>query len=94
MLPFGMWTVIKPNQAMGPPGKNFAADQIGGVYTAENVRNSGIAYRVMEELLRRIFAEKNTACLFVKKDNRPALTLYRKLGFRIAEGYQICYFKT
>jgi hypothetical protein len=78
----------------GTNARGFTADQIGGVYTAENVRNSGIAYKVMEELLRRIFAEKNTACLFVKKDNRPALTLYSKLGFLIAEGYQICYFKT
>ena len=53
----------------------------------------GIAFRVMEELLRRIFADKRTACLFVKKDNRPALSLYRKLGFRVGDGYQISYFK-
>ncbi len=77
----------------GTNARGFATDQIGGVFTAENERNSGIAYRVMEELLRRIFAEKRTACLFVKKDNRPALSLYRKLGFRVADGYQICYFK-
>jgi ribosomal protein S18 acetylase RimI-like enzyme len=48
----------------------------------------------MEELLRRIFAEKQTACLFVKTNNLPALSLYRKLGFRIGDGYQISYFKT
>jgi GNAT superfamily N-acetyltransferase len=77
----------------GTNARGFATDQIGGVFTVENERNSGIAYRVMEELLRRIFAEKRTACLFVKKDNRPALSLYRKLGFRAADGYQICYFK-
>jgi GNAT superfamily N-acetyltransferase len=78
----------------GTNARGFTADQIGGVFTVEKVRNSGIAFRVMEELLRRIYAEKTTACLFVKKDNLPALSLYRKLGFRIADGYQISYFKT
>ena len=78
----------------GTNARGFTTDQIGGVFTVTNERNSGIAFRVMEELLQRIFAEKLTACLFVKKDNRPALSLYRKLGFRAADGYQICYFKT
>jgi len=78
----------------GTNARGFTTDQIGGVFTVEKVRNSGIAFRVMEELLRRIFAEKLTACLFVKKNNLPALCLYRKLGFRVADGYQISYFKT
>jgi GNAT superfamily N-acetyltransferase len=78
----------------GTNARGFGADQIGGVFTVETVRNSGIAYRVMEELLRRIFAEKHTACLFVKKANRPALSLYRKLGFRVRDGYRINYFKS
>ena len=77
----------------GTNARGFTTDQIGGVFTVEEVRNSGIAFRVMEELLRRIFADKQTACLFVKKDNGPALSLYRKLGFRIGDGYQISYFK-
>jgi GNAT superfamily N-acetyltransferase len=78
----------------GTNARGFTTDQIGGVFTVENERNSGIAFRVMEELLRRIFADKHTASLFVKKDNLPALSLYRKLGFRILDGYQISYFKT
>ncbi len=78
----------------GTNARGFTTDQIGGVFTVEKVRNNGIAFRVMEELLQRIFAEKQSACLFVKKDNLPALSLYRKLGFRVAEGYQISYFKT
>jgi len=78
----------------GTNARGYTTDQIGGVFTVEKVRNSGIAFRVMEELLRRIFADKQTASLFVKKNNKPALSLYRKLGFRIVDGYQICYFKT
>ncbi len=77
----------------GTNARGFTVDQIGGVFTEEDVRNSGIAFRVMEELLRRIFAEKPTVCLFVKKNNLPALALYRKLGFRVADGYRISYFK-
>jgi predicted GNAT family acetyltransferase len=78
----------------GTNARGFTTDQIGGVFTVESERNSGLAFRVMEELLRRIFSEKPTACLFVKKDNLPALSLYRKLGFRAADGYQISYYKT
>lgn len=77
----------------GTNARGFGTDQIGGVFTVESERNSGLAFRVMEELLRRIFSEKPTACLFVKKGNSPALSLYRKLGFRTMEGYQISYYK-
>jgi predicted GNAT family acetyltransferase len=77
----------------GTNARGFDTDQIGGVFTVESVRNSGVAYRVMVELLRRIFSQKQIVCLFVKKNNLPALSLYNKLGFRIVEGYQISYFK-
>lgn len=77
----------------GTNARGFTADQVGGVFTVEDVRNSGIAFRVMEELLRWIFAQKSTVCLFVKKNNLPALSLYGKLGFREADGYRISYFK-
>ncbi len=77
----------------GTNARGFTVDQIGGVFTVEDARNSGIAFRVMEELLRRIFSEKSTVCLFVKKNNLPALALYGKLGFRVADGYRISYFK-
>jgi GNAT superfamily N-acetyltransferase len=77
----------------GTNARGFNIDQIGGVFTVEEVRNSGIASRVMEELLRRIYGEKKAACLFVKKNNQPALSLYKKLGFRIGDGYRISYFR-
>ena len=78
----------------GTNARGFRTDQIGGVFTAEEARNSGVACRLMEELLGRIFAEKSVACLFVKKTNQPALSLYRKLGFRTVDGYRISYFKS
>jgi hypothetical protein len=78
----------------GTNARGFLVDQIGGVFTTERERNTGIAQRVMLELLRIIYAEKHTACLFVKKSNLPALSLYKKLGFRVGDGYKICYFRT
>jgi ribosomal protein S18 acetylase RimI-like enzyme len=77
----------------GTNARGFRTDQIGGVFTAEDVRKTGIAYRVMEELLKRIFAEKPMVCLFVKETNLPALSLYRKLGFLSADRYRISYFR-
>jgi hypothetical protein len=78
----------------GTNARGFATDQIGGVFTVEKERNRGVASLVMVELLGRIFSEKSMVCLFVKKNNMPALSLYRKLGFTIADGYRINYFKS
>jgi predicted GNAT family acetyltransferase len=77
----------------GTNARGFGVDQIGGVFTLEKLRNSGIAFRVMEELLRQVFAHKDMACLFVKKDNLPALALYKRLGFATADSYRISYFQ-
>ena len=71
--------------------RGFAVDQIGGVFTCKELRNQGIAYTVMKELLHCIFRTKREVSLFVKKTNTPALALYKKLGFSIQGSYQIDY---
>lgn len=75
----------------GTNARGFHADQIGGVYTVEELRGGGIAAVVMSELLERIFRARRTVSLFVKTANRPALGLYRKLGFRSLDAYRISY---
>jgi GNAT superfamily N-acetyltransferase len=77
----------------GTNARGFSVDQIGGVFTVEGERNRGIGHAAMRALLERIFREKESACLFVKKSNQPAIALYRRLGFQILEGYRISYYR-
>jgi predicted GNAT family acetyltransferase len=72
--------------------RGFTVDQIGGVYTVPTDRGKGYAHAVMVALLGGIFAEKSTACLFVKKKNRPAISLYNGLGFQPVNEYTISYY--
>jgi uncharacterized protein len=72
--------------------RGFTVDQIGGVYTVPGDRGKGFARAVMVALLGRIFAEKSGACLFVKKKNRPAISLYHGLGFQPVNEYAISYY--
>jgi hypothetical protein len=76
----------------GTNARGFSYDQIGGVFTRPDMRGKKIARVLMKELLASIFKNNKGACLFVKKTNTSALKLYRALGFRIAEDYQISYF--
>lgn len=81
--------------AIGKAGTNargFCYDQIGGVFTVPAMRNRGIGRAVMRALLEHLLSQKGGACLFVKRDNQPAITLYNRLGFAIAGGYRIDYY--
>ena len=72
--------------------RGFAVDQVGGVYTVPSERGKGIGAMVVTELLRAMFLEKDAACLFVKKHNRPAIALYDRLGFAPVTDYVISYY--
>ena len=72
--------------------RGFSVDQVGGVYTVPEERGKGIAAAVVAELLKATFAEKEAACLFVKKRNRPAIALYDRLGFAPVTDYIISYY--
>ena len=83
----------RPVSKAGTNARGFGVDQLGGVFTLEGERGRGIARRVMGALLERIFREKATVSLFVKKHNGPAVALYRRLGFRELEDFRISYFR-
>ncbi len=73
--------------------KGLFYNQIGGVYTKPKFRNQGISTYLMKYLLNNIYSDKKGAVLYVKKENIPALTLYKNLGFKIAGNYSAHYIK-
>ncbi|HTP59538.1 MAG TPA: GNAT family N-acetyltransferase [Spirochaetia bacterium] len=72
--------------------RGFAVDQIGGVFTVPEARGMGLGKMVVSALLKRVLREKEAACLFVKKRNRPAIALYERLGFAPVTDYVISYY--
>ncbi len=82
----------RPLAKAGTNARGYGVDQIGGVFTVASERGKGLARIVMAALLEAIFAEKPTACLFVKKSNAPAIAVYERLGFETVGGYTISYY--
>jgi GNAT superfamily N-acetyltransferase len=80
-----------PIAKAGTNARGYNVYQIGGVFTQRNYRRMGLAHLLMLELLKHIFRLNKTACLFVKKINKPAVMLYRKLGFTIIADFRITY---
>lgn len=74
-------------------GKGIGYNQIGGVYTKPEFRNRGVSTNIMKILLNEIHISGRKAVLYVKKNNKPALALYRKLGFHIIDEYMAYYVK-
>jgi GNAT superfamily N-acetyltransferase len=80
-----------PIAKAGTNARGYNVYQIGGVFTQRNYRRRGLANLLMLELLKHIFRLNKTVCLFVKKINKPAVMLYRKLGFKIIADFRISY---
>ncbi len=76
----------------GTNARGFRYDQIGGVFTHPRLRGRGIARSLMIELLAVLHGEGKNTCLFVKKTNPPALSLYRNLGYIITDDFLISYY--
>jgi hypothetical protein len=72
--------------------RGYKVDQVGGVYTVPEERGKSLAKAVVSQLLKTVFSEKQGACLFVKKHNRPAIALYERLGFLPTTDYVISYY--
>jgi predicted GNAT family acetyltransferase len=57
--------------------------EISAVCTDPDYRGRGYAQLLVSELMRRIFARRETPFLHVKTDNTDAIHVYEKLGFRV-----------
>lgn len=83
----------EPAAKVGTNAIGFGHCQIGGVFTAGQYRRRGISRSLMIRLLEEIHNRGCSAVLFVRKSNKAAVQLYRKLGFDIIGEYQITYTK-
>lgn len=54
---------------------------IGGVYTHPLFRGKGFAKTVTSAVARHLFGVSNVVTLYVRSDNRAAISAYRTLGF-------------
>ncbi|MCR4741454.1 MAG: GNAT family N-acetyltransferase [Treponema sp.] len=66
--------------------------QIGGVFTHPLYRRNSYAWHLVYELSRKIRQTQRNVCLFVKEKNQPAIELYKHLGFKKVDKYQITYY--
>jgi len=70
------------------------AAQVSGVFTPPGRRGRGLAGRGLAELCLRLLERCRAACLFVNRHNRPALALYRRLGFVERADWYSAFFDT
>lgn len=66
-------------------------EQIGGVYTSPQYRGQGLASSLVKELIGIIEKRSKIPCLFVRKGNKPAYHIYKKLGFITVSDFFIAY---
>ncbi len=55
---------------------------IGGVYTHPNHRNKGYATLATSSVTEEALKRTDTAALFVRSDNYPAIRVYEKIGYK------------
>jgi predicted GNAT family acetyltransferase len=72
-------------------GSGINCTQIGGVFTIPEYRNRGICRLVTGKLTEKILDGGKKPSLFVKQENKPAISVYIKLGFKITSGFKIIY---
>ncbi len=90
-----VYTARRNRQFIAKAGTNARGvnwSQIGGVYTVPELRSQGISRRLMQRILISLSGVGQGASLFVKRNNLPAVHLYRKLRFNELAHFSIAYF--
>ncbi len=67
--------------------RGYFYDQIGGFYVKPAYRSKGVGKAVLFHLLRRIKEEQRDPVLFVRPENLPAISVYRRAGFWLDGDY-------
>ena len=58
---------------------------VGAFFTLAGSRKKGYGSAIVTEVSKKASATSKYACLFVRSTNNEAISLYRKLGFKIAD---------
>jgi RimJ/RimL family protein N-acetyltransferase len=68
--------------------------QLGGIFTKKEYRGLKLSTLCLNTMINDIFNNygKDKVALFVKKNNTPAINLYKKIGFNILFSTTLCYF--
>lgn len=66
--------------------------QLGGIFTHPLYRHNYYAWHLINTICTRIQKSGKSVCLFVKDRNNPAISLYKKIGFKKVEKLNIIYF--
>ena len=72
--------------------EGYACAQLGGIFTQQRYRKLGIAYQCTVTLCESLFSRYTDLALFVKIQNKSAISLYDTIGFRMHSNYSIHYF--
>ena len=72
--------------------RSFSRCQIGGVYILPEYRGLGIASRLIAVFTQSLLDGGMGVSLFVKKRNKNARSVYRRLGFAVLGDYRISYY--
>ena len=72
--------------------ESYSRFLVGGVYVHTDFRGLGIARRMTAAFTDSLLAQGKGVSLFVKKENKAAISVYRKLGFEFLSDYRISYF--
>ena len=90
-----LYAVKKEGKYIAKAGINasgFRWNQIGGVFTIPEYRNSGVGAANMMMLTNDCFQYKKKCALFVKIKNPAARQMYKKIGFTESCDFRISYF--
>jgi predicted GNAT family acetyltransferase len=83
------------NQLVGKintSAQSYSYFLIGGVYVHPSYRNKGIAQCMTKFFVNDLIRQNKDVILFVKKENRSAVTVYQKTGFDFFADYRINYY--
>ncbi|RLE93005.1 MAG: hypothetical protein DRN04_08605 [Thermoprotei archaeon] len=69
---FGGYRVAEPEVYM-----------LGSIYVDKKYRGRGYRKTITSLLVQKAFEKTRTACLWVSTENKPAIAVYKKLGFKI-----------